>query len=196
MAKKTKKVSIGSVDKVIKDNFSNIEILDWFGLDVEVKKTLSATEAFEFVNNCVNAVIDESEYLPEVKDFIIRSNVIEAYTNISLPDSFTHRYDILFESDIVEAVIQVLDQKQFCNIIEAIDNKIEYKKSMNISELGKRVSSLISAFENVYEQTESMYSGIEANDIKKLLSAVSNADFNEENVVKAYMNNTKEESDE
>lgn len=93
MAKSEKRISISVMDKIIKEHFENTTTEQWYGIEVQIKKTLSFTEMMEFVNDVVLSCFQEDGgFVPEVMDFAIRSNILSKYANFSLPDKLEHRY--------------------------------------------------------------------------------------------------------
>ena len=44
MAKNEKKISINSLDKIIKENYDNTITAEWYGVEVSIKKTLAFKE--------------------------------------------------------------------------------------------------------------------------------------------------------
>ena len=80
MAKTEKKVSIALFDKIVKEHFQNEATIQWHEAEVRVKRTLSLKEMLSFVDEVVGSCFhDELGYMPEVKDFAIKSSILTRY---------------------------------------------------------------------------------------------------------------------
>lgn len=192
MAKNEKKVSINSLDKVIKENFTNKASVEWHGLEVAIKHNLSFTEVLEFVNDVVMSCFqDDGDFVPEVMDFAIKSNILSKYANFSLPDKLEHRYEIIYNSDAVDFVCQNINMQQLREITASIDRKISYLCNTNVMNIQKQMMELVSAFEDMQQKTTDMFSNFTPDDLVKIMGAIDDGGLNEEKVVKAYLEQTK-----
>lgn len=192
MAKNEKKVSINSLDKVIKENFTNKANAEWHGLEVSIKHNLSFTEMLEFVNDVVMSCFqDNGDFVPEVMDFAIKSNILSKYANFSLPDKLEHRYEIIYNSDAVDFVCQNINMQQLREITASIDRKISYLCNTNVMNIQKQMMELVSAFENMQQKTADMFANFTPDDLTKIMGALDENGFSEEKVVRAYLEQTK-----
>lgn len=187
MAKTEKKISISTLDKAMKEQAVGITTEQWFDTEIQIKHTLSIAEMLTFVKNVVEICFHETEgYLPELKDFAIRSNVLVSYANFTLPDNLEHRYELLYNTNAFETVLGHIDMTQFNNILESISEKIGYLCDSNIAAIEHQMKEVMAAFSDLVEKSENLFSGITQEDIGKITSAFADGQFSEEKLVKAY----------
>ena len=191
MADKIKKISINAIEKVTKENYSPTVTVEWNGLSVVVKRHLNLSEMLVFVDGVTRSCFgaDDSTYRPELKDYAVRCIAIELYTNINTPLDIHKKYDLLYSSDIWRVVLENRDPEQFCQMLSAIDKKIDNIAAANISVINKQMTDLYSSMENIQDQLKSMFDGIGAEDIKNLVGAISSSGIDEEKLMKAYIAN-------
>ena len=191
MANKMKRVSINALEKTVKENTTfKTENISWNGLEFQVKNQLDLTEMRVFVSSVARACFNEANasYNPEMKDFAIRSIVIELYTNLNLPSNLDRLYNILYGSDLVFAVYEHIDRRQFDVMMHAIDERIDALVDANISTVNRQIDLLQNAMSELGAKFTDMFDGVEAGDIQKLLGAVAaNGGFDEEKVVNAVL---------
>ncbi len=188
----SKKISINSLDKIIEENFSNVVTADWHDVTLEIKKSLSLTEMLEFVSDVVSSVFqDENGFIPEVADFAIKSNIVLKYTNVSLPDNIEHRYEILYNTDLIEFIRGFINAEQLHEIVTSIGKKISHKCNIAADNLQKQLTSLVSTLEKMQDTTTEIFEKITPEDLAKVMSAFENGDFSEEKIVQAYIDQTK-----
>lgn len=190
--KKTPKISVNTIDEVMK-RFEETEIIDWNGLQVVIKKNLSLEEMMAFANSAVKSCFDQMSgaYMPEIKDFAIRANILDYYTNFTLPKDLGKQYDLVIRSDIIDTVLKHVNFAQFNELAKAIDAKLQNTADANIQAFIQKLDSVTTAFTHVQEQMETMFSGVNNEDVSKFISTVANGGDPAENVVKSYMELTK-----
>lgn len=198
MANKIKKVSINAIEKVVKENYSPTKTIDWNGLEIVITPTISLKNMLGFVKdvseNCFAE--DDGAYLPEVKDFAVKNAVIAYYTNLTLPTNTESRYDLIYMSGLANIIIAHINQEQFNDIIKAINTKVEHIANANIDSVNKQINNIYAAFENIQTNMEELFSGVDNNDLKGLISAISNGQLDENKVVEAYLNKKTKTSQE
>lgn len=188
MAKTTKKVSIALFDKIAKEHFNNEITIQWHEAEVRVKRSLPLTDVLAFVDDVVGSCFHEQYgYMPELRDFVIKSNILSRYANFSLPDNLEHRYQMVYCADAVDTVCGVINTTQLQEIVDAIDEKIQFKCNTMVSEIQKRVEQVVSTIEEMSRQTEAVFSGVTKDDMRILMSAVTKSGLDEQKIVKAYM---------
>lgn len=193
---KTKKISINAFDKIVKENYAPVTTIEWHGQEVVIKCTLSFKEMLEFVDSVTKTcfTMTTNTYMPEVKDFAVKSNILEKYANFTLPDNLDHRYELIYSSDAIETILTHVNYHQFNEIMAAIDAKIKNLAQSNIEATNKQMNEIYAAFTNLQTQIEGMFSGIDASNFNALIGAFGNGGLNEEKLVDAYLANTKSES--
>lgn len=197
MAKSEKKISIASFDKVLKEQAVDIATEQWFGNEVKIKHTLPLAEMMAFVDDVVSSCFHETGgYMPELQEFVVKSNILTRYANFTLPDSLEHRYALLYNTDAVDVVVQHINRKQLDDILESISDKVNYLCDSNVAAIERQMNDVVSAFTELQKKTEAMFANITPDDISKLASAMADDQFSEERLVKAYTNQMKGESDE
>lgn len=151
---------------------------------IEVKKNLSLPEAVAFVSNVVQLCFAENgEYMPELKDFGIRLNVIARYTNIELDDSTGNVYDVLYGNDLFETVLSEIDNGQLKSIVYGIDQRIKLTNDMNAVSFNNNMAKLQEQMMNFIDKFEDLFSGISKEDLEMIAKAVGGDDISVEQLV-------------
>ena len=150
MAQKNK-VSVATIEQVMKEQFGNdVKKVDWCGVEIEYKEVLTMVEMKAFVDGVVDASFDnDGDYMPEFTDWLIRTNMIQLYTNVRMPQNIEKQYDILYRTDLYEQIAVLVDQRQYAKIIDAIEQKLEYRRNSDVTAMRVQLSGLIQQFESM-----------------------------------------------
>lgn len=192
--KKIQKISVNAMDEIMK-RFETVETVEWNGLQVIIKKNLSLEEMMTFANSVVKSCFDQASgaYMPEVKDFAIRANVLDMYTNFTLPKDLEKQYDMVIRSGAVEMVLNHINYMQFNELVKAIDSKLQNTADANIQAFITKLDNVTTAFSDMQTEMEKMFSGVDSEDIGKLVGAIVNGDNTEEGIVKSYLELVKKD---
>lgn len=165
---------------------------EWNGMCVVVNRTLPMKTMLEFVDYVVKTCFsDDGEYLPEVKDFAIKSCLLEMYANFDLPTDLHTRYSVIYNSDIVDAVLNCIEGRQFGEIINAIEQKIANLAQANVQMVYAQMNRINDEFENLQNNIAALFTGVDQDDVKKLVNAISNGNIDEGKIVQAFVSQNK-----
>lgn len=150
MAQKNK-VSVATIEQVMKEQFGNdVKKIEWCGVEIEYKEVLTMVEMKAFVDGVVDASFDnDGDYMPEFTDWLIRTNMIQLYTNVRMPQNIEKQYDILYRTDLYEQIAGLVDQRQYAKIMEAIEDKLAYRRNSDVTAMRVQLSGLIQQFESM-----------------------------------------------
>lgn len=194
MAKTEKKVSIALFDKIAKEHFKNESLIQWHEAEVRIKRTLSLTDMLSFVDDVVKSCFhDELGYMPEVKDFAIKSNILTRYANFSMPDNLEHRYQMIYGTDAVDAVCESIDTTQLQEIVSSINSKIRFLCDSKANLIQDRINDVLSIMEELSDSTKDIFGGLSHDDLKALMGAITDNGFDEGKIVQAYLEQKKAE---
>lgn len=191
---KTKKISINSFEKVMNEAFSPFSsTFDWHGIEITVKRTLSLREMIEFVNSVVKSCFTEgtNEYLPEVKEFAKKVLILEKYANFNIPKNVETQYDLVYRTNAVNEVTQRIDPHQIAEINIAIDEKLSHLAQANIEAINKQLTEVYSALDGLQSNMNNIFSGVDAKDLQKLMSALGDTGINNEKIMQLYKDFSK-----
>lgn len=196
MAKaKTKRVSINALEKIT-DEYVNEEVLEWNGLEITIKRTLSFSDMMKFVDSVAKScfVQGSGDYAPEIFDFALRSNVLDTYANFTMPRDLEKQYAMVYCSGAYEFVLEHINQEQFRIILHAASDKVEKQVQANIEALNRRLEEALSAFEDMQKSIAEIFSGVQPDDLNKFVAAVNqNGGIDEEKILEAVINKDKKE---
>lgn len=192
MAKTDKKVSIALFDKIAKERFQNEATIEWHDAQLRVKYALSLTDMLAFVDDVVNSCFhDKLGYMPEVKDFAIKSNILSRYANFTLPDNLEHRYQLVYATDAVDTVCAAIDETQLQEIVNAINDKIDFLCDSKATLIQERINDVLNTMEEMRDNTKSIFDGITQDDLKNLMGAIASSGLDEQKLVQAYIEQAK-----
>ena len=186
---KVKKISILSLEKIMKETAKPTSEIKWKGLNIVIKHTLSLKEMLEFVDGVTKSCFaaETSEFLPEVKMFAVKCCVLELYANFSLPSNIERRYNLVYNTDVYEVVMQHINHEQFNEIMDAINDKIDNAAQANIEAVNMQMAEVYNQFNNLQAEINNMFAGINPEDLSKFFGAVSAT-----NLVDSYIEQDKE----
>lgn len=191
MAKKdTKRVSINAWEKVMKEDFDTKPVVvEWHGIDIEIKKTIPLTDMLQLVEDVVNACFtNDGGFIPQAEQFALKSMVLAYYAGFAMPSSLEKQYDLVTNTDAFDFVVEHIDSLQFADIMDAVERKIDYLCDSNAVAIKAQTDKVLIEFQKLGESMEAVFSGMSADDVQKIISAVGNmGDVSEEKIVNAYM---------
>lgn len=194
MAKTEKKVSIALFDKIAKEHFRNENDIQWHEATAHVRRTLSLPDMLAFVDDVVGSCFhDRYGFMPEVRDFVIKCNILTRYANFSLPDSLEHRYQMVYFTDAVDTVCEAINTTQLQEIVNAINSKIRFLCDGKASMIQERINDVLGAMEEMRDSAKDIFSGISKEDMKALVGAMTEHGFDEQKIVEAYLDKKKAE---
>lgn len=192
---KTKRISVNAFEKAMKETYAPTVAFEWNGNDVIVTKTLDIGNMMQFVSNVVTGCFDSETgaYMPEVKDFFVKFNILEMYANFTMPKNVNTRYELIYCTDAVENVLNYINHVQFNEIMTAIDKKIDALVDSNASFMASKMIEMASAFEALQNKTSEIFENITTDDINAIAGAVKNGTLDADSLVKAYMSQKDDE---
>ena len=197
MAKADKKVSIALFDKIAKEQFQNEVTIEWHDAQLRVKYALSLTDMLAFVDDVVGSCFhDKLGYMPEVKDFAIKTNILSRYANFSLPDNLEHRYQLVYMTDAVDAVCAAIDGTQLQEIVNSINSKIRFLCDSKATMIQERINDVLNTMEEMRDNTKSIFDGITQDDLKNLMGAITSNGLDEQKLVQAYIEQAKSKDEQ
>lgn len=190
---KIKKISVNAFEKVMKETYKPTDTFDWNGIEVTVKKNLSLKEMLEFVDSVTKSCFaqDTNAYMPEIQDFVTKVCILEKYANFTMPRNVETKYDLVYQTDAVERVLNHVNLRQFNEICHAISKKIDNLAQANIEAVNKQMNELYNTFNNLQNQLSSLFEGVNNEDIQSIVGALANGTIDEEKLVKAYVSQTE-----
>lgn len=197
MAKADKKVSIALFDKIAKEQFQNEATIEWHDAQLRVKYALPLTDMLAFVDDVVGSCFhDKLGYMPEVKDFAIKTNILSRYANFSLPDNLEHRYQLVYMTDAVDSVCAAIDGTQLQEIVNSINSKIRFLCDSKATMIQERINDVLSTMEEMRDNTKSIFDGITQDDLKNLMGAITSNGLDEQKLVQAYIEQAKSKDEQ
>ena len=195
---KTKKISVTAFDKVMRDTRVAAQTVEWNGIEITIKHTLSLKDMLAFVDSVTKSCFlsENNAYIPEVKAFAIKCCVLELYANFVLPANVEHKYDLVYNTDAFDVVIQYVNMKQLNEIVDAISDKVDNLAQANIEAVQKQMYDMCSTLNDLQKQISSVFDGINSEDVSKFIGAVAEGGLDEEKLVQAYFKHEKEETGE
>ena len=161
MAKKEKKVPVSKLTGTINKETATIPLDGAEGVDIVVQKTISLQEMMQFVVDVVASCVDEAAgtYRPEVLPFAIKAHVLESYTNLALPADAKKQYDLVYNTKVVEQVVEQIDPVQYYEILDAVSSRVAYatRKMGNLAT--EKVNELLVRMEAFADNAEQMFAG-------------------------------------
>lgn len=190
---KIKRISVNAFEKVMKETYIPTEVFDWNGIEVTVKKTLSLKEMLEFVDSVVKSCFtkDTDTYMPEIKEFATKVCILEKFANFTMPNNAESQYALVYHTDAVSRVLEHINVGQFNEICDAIDKKTNNIAQANIEAVNRQMNELYNAFDNLQNEIASMFNGVSNDDIRAVAGAVANGGIDNEKLVAAYLDKTK-----
>lgn len=195
MAKaENKKISVNALERVVKayeqagTEWSPDIVVTWNDLNVTIHRVLPLNDVINFVESVASACFakDTHEYLPEVKDLAIRSNILDTYANFTMPKNLEQQLRFVYGTDAVDMVLEHVDRKQFAELIRSIDAKIDYLVRTDIESVQREIEKTAAAVDAVVAQFASTMDGMSKEDLNKIVEAVTGSKIDEEKLVKAF----------
>lgn len=192
MAGKAKEVKVSADElKKVYDAVQHTDEFDWNGSHVIVKKNIGITDMIQFVHDVSSTCFstNDGEYLPEVFDFVVRCATLDRYTNIELPEEIEDKCSVLYGTDIYMMVISHVDSVQYNVLLEAARKKVDYVAQSNIEALTKQINDIDAKFDEIADQLNKLFENVDGDSLNDALKAISNGDFNVNDIVNAVMAN-------
>lgn len=194
MSEQIEKISVDAFERQVEANRpNNISTFMWGDVEVSVKRRLPFADVLEFVDNVVKTCFTQKDltYLPEVKNFTIKSNVLTMYANFTMPNNVEYQYELIYDSNIVSEVITYIDREQFDEILAAIDDKIDAEIQIGASMLKAQVSKLITSISDLESRFSDIFSGIGEKEMADIVGAITDGKFDADKLISAYFDQKK-----
>lgn len=190
-----KKVSVKTIEKVMKNTYCPTTTVRWNDIDITVTNTISLVDMMQLVADVVSGCFESGsgQYTPEVEDFLLRSSVVEKYSNVSLPDDVAKRYDVLYKTDIYPSIVDAINPAQYLEIGSAIKKKVDAIIRSNADLINEKVSTLESFILDLKAKAEGAFSLINAEDVALIRNAIKDGEFSAESFAKAYISAKKDQ---
>lgn len=200
MAKKEARISINKLESVMRENIVVVPLSGADGVDITIRRRLPLKDMMQFVENVVSSCIDAetATYTPEIKEFVIRSEILTTYANFNLPTNAEKQYELVYGTNAFEQVMEHIDRNQLYEIEEAIGARIEHEVRVLETSVATKANEMMVRLSDAIEQINSMFSDVSSDDFNQVVKNLSEMNgVTNESIVKAvfdmqHTNNTEE----
>ena len=184
----SERINAAQITEIMEERFPNVVTEDWFGVEVEIIRTISKDDASDFADILVQACFNEDGgYTPGKMDFALRSGIVMLYTNIDLPEDDEARYQIVYGSDLVSFIYENINQSQYEAIVDAASKRVRLMTAVQSMRIEKELGDMAAFMETISKQMEDVFGGITNADIEAVSKAISGADIDMDKLVEAYL---------
>lgn len=184
-----KKVAYETIKEIINERCQQVETLDWYGADITVQKVIPFQTVSWIVRTVADACFnrDTGEYMPEMMNIVLRLCVMNAYTDIELPDDPEEQNLMLFGTGLWDQVTALIDEDQLGTIELAANRRVEARLDTNRAEFEHAVNTVVESMEELGSQMAGLLNDVTPDDIRKMIAAVGENGFDEAKIVQAVV---------
>ena len=111
---------------------------------------------------------------------------MERFANFSLPSNIEKRYELVSAFDGWDGILERIDEDQYDEIRDGIEEKIEYEKQNRAGSAAKQVNEVYAVLSNLSDKFGSLMNGVTDEDIHNVISTLGSGAIDEEKMLKAY----------
>lgn len=196
MAKKNR-ISINAFDEAagIIDEVNEIK---WNELSISVKRRIKYEEMVLLISAASEASFGEDgSFHPEATEFALRLGAIALYTNLSVPANIEKRYDMAFGTDVYDKIEEAIDPLQIKMIRDAIERRVGIRARAAVEAVIRQANEVGEAISQLKDKIEGQFNAvlgdIDPDEMNRILHSMADGGFDEEKVVRAYMDFKSEE---
>lgn len=153
--------------------YPNEFTMTWAGGEAKVKKFVTLRQIIDIVRLTTSLCFDEDgEYMPEVKDFVMWSNIVDNYTDIELPEDIEVCAEVLIKTNLIETIKEYVSIEQIVAIQDAIDARIAIVIDAGNNVLMKQVLQSVTDMASMQEALEgalATFDGINPVELRKFV---------------------------
>lgn len=185
----------------------NETIVKWHGLDLTIKKYLTATEFEACVNGVLADVFDvdpipgSSEnnsvgYMPEFVDYMIELHTVMAYTNVDLSGASSDAsretmYDIIKRTDLIDVIRDNIDLFQYRAIIDGVREKINFYLGVLQKDVEHELEEMADRLEKLVDVLYTLFGDLTPDDLDNLINTLTNAnELDKDQLVRIALNSS------
>lgn len=198
MAKKETRISINKLESVMKENIVVVPLNGADGVDITIRRRLPLKDMMQFVENVVSSCVDAetATYTPEIKEFVIHSEILTTYANFNLPSNAEKQYELVYGTDALKQVMEHIDRNQFYEIEEAIDARINHEVKMMETVLAAKTNEMMARIEDMVAQFEAAFGGVNSDEFNGVVRKLSEMNsLTEESLAKAVLSVQRSEKE-
>lgn len=184
-----KRITIENMAEVISDRFPNEQHIDYYGNDLVVKWAIPFYMVKALVSSIANSCFDKETgtYTPENKDFAVRLCVVDAYTNVDIPDDPEDQYTLLYGTDLIRYVFAAINPDQLDVIMKSVDERCEDRFDARRNAMEREFETFMDGAHRLLDSIAGLFDGVSQDDLKKMIGAISDGGIDEEKIVKAVV---------
>lgn len=123
------KIKVGELKDLRKEFCKDVDIVDFHGLDIEIKQYLPISDKIRLVIQSYISVADEDEFDYYLFDIGFRKLLIENYTNLTLPKDNFDAFDLITETGIYDFVYKNIPEEEITELEELKDRYIQTEEN-------------------------------------------------------------------
>ena len=184
-----KMISIEKVDEIIKEHFPAECTKDWHGQELVIRRYIPYDTEIEIVRKVADACFhpETGEYMPEVKEFALKVCMIEAFTNVRLPQNVEHQCAILYGTDLWNEIAYAIEDGQYYDIRDAVDDRIRARNNANRVMFENEIQRGIDAMQRLGDHVSELFEGVTPEDVSALISAIGQGGIDEGKIAEAVV---------
>lgn len=151
------------------------QVLQYGEFEIEVTPTLPIKKMLEFVDDVVATCvdIDSGSYLPEVYELALNLAMLHHYAGFEKAKDIEKAYRVVRETDICERVFELIDHKQYHEIVVAIDDRISFALQVMAVASGSSVMKLINKMDDVINSSTEALGALNSDEMHGMLDELS-----------------------
>ena len=120
----TQMLSENDVRRIVGISGKQSKKVTWHTTQISVRQTLSLSEYIETVRNIIADCTVQDTYAFEFFDYAFRINIIESFSNVTLPSDADSLFLTAYSSDLFDTIYRYGNQSQIDSIKEITRYKI------------------------------------------------------------------------
>lgn len=197
MSKKASRISINKLESTMRNNVINVPMKENEEIEITIRRVLPLQEVLQFVEDVVSSCIDaeSGRYIPEIRAFTIRASVLTRYANFTLPKDLEKQYEVIYNTDAFDQVMEQINKTQYEEIVCSIDERIRHEVSMMESTVAGQMADLTARINSFIDNSEDLFGSVDSGDMSVLVKNLSNSgNVDEGKLVRAVFDAKKNES--
>lgn len=161
--------------------------VEYHGIVFNVTEWIPFDKVLSFVNATAESCFTlDDEYVPQVDKFAFMSNVIDFYTDINLPDDLDERYKLVMLTDLYDAVIENVNERQIEELRDGVARLVEYKLSVNTCVVNKQIADATATLKALADTCGTFTETMNTDAMKEVVAALNNNTADRNALIAAY----------